>query len=129
MKKVMFIFIACMLFAAIHKADAQSSMSYPIPSYDVMVNGLANFQESNETGSGNTDGKKTVKVVTPCYNTPAPCEISISVYSLDGLYCLGPYLITSGQSFSIEVDDRAWGVNVQTECAVEVDVFISQEGL
>ena len=27
------------------------------------------------------------------------------------------------------VDDRAWGVNVQTECAVEVDVFIGQGGL
>jgi len=129
MKKVMFIFIACMLFAAIHKAAAQSSMSYPIPSYDVMVNGLANFEESGGTGSVNTDAKKTISIISVGYNTLAPCNITICIYSLDGQYCLGPYTISCGQSFSIYVADRAWGVNVQTECAVEVDVFIGQGGL
>lgn len=109
---------------ATHNAYSQSPVSYPIPSYDVLINGRAIFQESYGIAGNNTDGKKTISVISAAYNTIAPKSITVYVYSLDGLSCLGPFSFSVGQSFYIEVDNRNWGVQIQTIDLVEISVFI-----
>jgi hypothetical protein len=47
------------------------------------------------------------------------------IYSLDGLDVLGPYTIYAGETLSVPIDDREWGVIIQTSFEIQVDVWVS----
>ncbi len=130
MKKSLFLLLLyAVVVSSCNSLFAQKSKPYPIPSYNVLVNGIANFQESMLTNGGLLRGKATANIRTICNKTFNLSNITVYVYSLDGLDCLGPFAMSCGQSLSVEIDDRAWGVAVQTEYDVPVDVWIERETL
>ena len=130
MKKFMFVLFLCVAFVSPYNSSfAQSSKPYPIPSYNILVNGIANFQESMLTCIDMVRGKSTANVRTICNKSLISSNITVYVYSLDGLDCYGPFFMSGGQTLTVEIDDRVWGVAIQSVCDVPVDVWIDRGGL
>lgn len=122
-----FFYVAILVTMISGTLSGQTNKPYPIPSYQVTVNGTAFFCESNDQG-GDSDlakGKRNgiVKVYSPGSEDPG-CSATIWWYSLDGLDILGPFTVLCGETLTVEIDERAWGVLVQTESDVLVDVWI-----
>lgn len=65
----------------------------------------------------------TVNVVVTSVGTKN-CTATVWVYSLDQTTVLGPYTVTCGQTLSVPIDERQWGVLVESEEEVIVDVWI-----
>jgi len=40
---------------------------------------------------------------------------------------LGPYTVYAGETLDVEIDEREWGVLVQTTYEIQVDVWITGE--
>jgi hypothetical protein len=53
------------------------------------------------------------------------CQATVCVYSLDGQTILGPYTVYGGEILSVPIDDREWGVYVESDDEITVDVWIS----
>ena len=122
MKKVTLTVCLLILFSV--SAYLQNVPTYPIPSYNVNVNGTANFIPfgSNLSTLGNTKEKRSQNVaVRGSYGSYA----TVWVYSLDGLDVLGPYVVYAGETLSVPIDDRDWGVLVQTSYEIQVDVYVT----
>jgi len=122
MKKSLFILICC--FGIAFNTYAQ----YPIPSYNVPVFPRATFSQG---------------LITPLQQRYAPMEkrrlgihvsqliadtvsnsVIIYVYSLDGQTILGPFYLTGNETIYVDIDDRLWGVLVESESKVKVSVWI-----
>ena len=122
MKKSSLILICCLGIALNIYAQ------YPIPSYDVPVFPSATFSQG---------------LATPLQQRYAPMEkrrlgihvsqnitdsvsntVTIYVYSLDGQTILGPYYLTGNETIYVDIDDRLWGVMVESEFKVRVSVWI-----
>jgi len=129
MKKFFFIFILGAFFASAGKADAQTLKSYPIPSYNVIVNGFASFQEYQNGGTTPSDKKKTIRVATTSLKSLSTFNMTVFAYSLDRQDRLGPFYITAGEDLSIAVDDRDWGLLIKSENEAVVDVWIEGSGI
>ena len=114
--------IAC-LFTGFQALKAQ----YPIPSYNIPVYPHATFQEQ-VAGGGNSDNcteKRQVVIRTSCGNLArGNCSATVWVYSLDGKTVYGPYTVYGGETLRVDIDDREWGVYVEAEDTVIVDVWI-----
>jgi hypothetical protein len=83
---------------------------------------LNNEAATKRQFNGKPDTERSRSVLINRYLHPStPLRIQ-----LIGLFGVGSTFHPKNESY---VDDRDWGVNVQTECAVEVDVFIGQGGL
>lgn len=65
----------------------------------------------------------TANVVVTSVGTKS-CTATVWVYSLDQTTVLGPYTVTCGQTLSVPIDERQWGVLVESEEEVIVDVWI-----
>ncbi len=113
--------ITLLLFCGIQLTFAQ----FPIPSYNACVDNRATFKEEAKqfTFSQNTDGKRILHVA---YKSNKTLSDTITVYacSLDGQTLLGPAYLTPGQTISVEIDDREWGVLIYSDIEVVVDVWI-----
>ena len=99
---------------------------YPIPSTNVGVDGLADFE--NLMSSVQNNSKELRKVhIHFIAGSPEPqgCEATVVVYSLDGTTFLGPFTVSCGQTLDVNIDDRNWGVMVDSDVKVIVDVWIS----
>jgi hypothetical protein len=88
--------------------------------------GYAWFQENGT--AFNLDGTREkrdahVRILPRASESP-DCQAQVWLYSLDGLDILGPYTVLCGETLTVEIDDREWGVLVQTDAAVLVDVWI-----
>jgi hypothetical protein len=93
----------------------------PIPSYNFPVNQRANFQETQ----GPTRAKKKVNVAVQCTSTKTlACSATIWVYSLDFQTVYGPFTVYGGGVLSLDVDEGEWGVYIESEDHVLVDVWI-----
>lgn len=102
---------------------SQTQNPYPIPSYNVTVDGYTLFQES--MGSSLTEGKKILNTSVKKYGPESPeCTATVWIYSLDEQSVLGPYSVPVGTILSVEIDDRLWGVLVDSDCEILVDVWI-----
>jgi hypothetical protein len=51
---------------------------------------------------------------------------TVWVYSLDLQDIIGPYTVYGGETIYVDIDEREWGVIVQSEDHVEVDVWIEE---
>jgi hypothetical protein len=51
-------------------------------------------------------------------------SVIIYVYSLDGQTILGPFYLTGNETIYVDIDDRLWGVLVESESKVKVSVWI-----
>jgi hypothetical protein len=97
----------------------------PIPSYNIPVYLMANFLEGAKDAQ--PKGKKKIKVMGTCNNSSkTTCLATVYAYSLDQQTILGPYTLAGGQTLSIDIDDRDWGVFVQSDDHIIVSVWIEE---
>ena len=95
----------------------------PIPSYNFPVYQRANFQEN----LGPTRAKKKVNVAAQCGSVKTmTCSATVWIYSLDMQTIYGPFTLYGGQTLTLEVDGREWGVFVESDDHVIVDVWIEE---
>lgn len=97
----------------------------PIPSYNVPVFHRANFQEgvSKNSHGDITRGKRLIKTRMIGSSVTPPCYGWIWIYSLDLLDVFGPFYLECGDTLAQEVDEREWGVYIESECHVTADVW------
>lgn len=97
----------------------------PIPSYNVAVNHVADFQEMGRTGVTSIDTRGERVMVVAVSGLSSSIAI-IWVYSLDKQTTLGPYYVHGGERLYVEIDEREWGVLVESEDHITVDVWIEE---
>lgn len=124
MKKLGILLVLFIIFASSQKSFAQ----YSIPSYNVRVDGRAYFED--ELGSR---GKRSVSITEVCVGSLRSADTSeqrlstIYVYTLDHSIILGPYYISCGETLIIPIDEGEWGVYVQTNLEVSMDIYFIDE--
>jgi hypothetical protein len=98
---------------------------YPIPSYNIQIYGAANFQENLKPFK--ISGAKEKRIQNVAVSGSTGGKASVIIYSLDGRDVLGPYTVYVGETLSVEIDERDWGVLVESEDDIQVTVWISEE--
>ena len=109
---------------------SQTGPNYPIPSYNVPIDsGYALFQEcGNIVSIDKTREKRDIYVTNILRVTGiSDCRSQVWIYSLDGLDILGPYAVLCGETLTVEIDERDWGVLVETDSDILVDVWTEGE--
>jgi hypothetical protein len=117
-KNLLFVFIILLIFSSM-----QTFAAYPIPSYGVTVNSVTNFKETQPAR-----GRREMEVKVNCgssHSLGGSCKATVWVYSLDGRSVLGPYIVNGGETLSVPIDEREWGVIVNSDDEVSVDVWTS----
>jgi hypothetical protein len=103
----------------------------PIPSYNVPVYHKVNFQEKRAQSPqpNQSRGKRVLAVHKSCTSCLlAGCTATIWVYSLDGRDIMGPfYMDTVDEYLRVDIDEREWGVLVESDNHATVDVWIEEE--
>jgi hypothetical protein len=134
MKHKLQIILLLLLFCSFQRAFAH----YPIPSFNQPVVGIANFQESQLSPGGNivngkiNDGRFSpmtrrvinIKIIHTVATPNGPSDATVWVYSLDKQTIIGPFTVYD-DVLSVPIDDRDWGVIVDSDDEVIVDVWIS----
>ena len=124
MKK--FITITILLFCSLYSSHtfSQGIPVYPIPSYNVEVNGYVNFSETLTVNRlMQPTGKRDVDVQVKTPSSGKTGQVRVWVYKLDHSTALGPYTVTSDTPLEVAIDFSAWGVLVLSDEAVFVDVW------
>jgi hypothetical protein len=117
--------IAFMAFVSL-KVLSQNIPTYSIPSYNIPVDSLVNFTEKPiDDPSSPSEGKRILNVEVKSKGLAGNCNATVWIYSLDRTTILGPYEMTCGQILSVDIDDREWGVLVESEDELLVDVWFS----
>jgi hypothetical protein len=103
---------------------------YPIPSYNAIVNEKAAFRESGSSGIQpycriNIDKKRIINVELHGAKGQLS-DVIVYAYSLDHQSILGPYPLYPNQVLQIEIDEREWGILVESGTEVVVDVWIDE---
>ena len=106
---------------------AQNFPIYPIPSYNVTVNGGAGFM--NQFCPSQINNKKEKRDIhihlVSSLGPGMPCRVSIWVYTLDMTTILGPYGASCDETLTVPIDNRDWGVFIESTVDVLTDVWIS----
>jgi len=120
MKKIIVVLIFFGACLGISKAQN------PIPSYNTPVYSIANFQEgiSKQNNGDATRGKRSIIVHS---NGIPGTTATVYVYSLDLQTIYGPFTLYGGQTLQAEIDSREWGVLVESDDHITVDVSITEE--
>jgi len=140
MKKIFtFLSIVFLQYCNVHATPPPSI--YPIPSYNIPVVTMAIFRESNISIQGNQliknintlkDSpmkKRIMNIQVNCVGKSLGlCQATVWVYSLDGQDILGPFTVDGGDVLSVPIDDRDWGVLVDTGDDITVSVWITGDG-
>lgn len=111
------------LFFLAHFPVAQGQN--PIPSYNVPVLGNALFVESPpQLPAGKA--RRVLNTSATCSKTGAENQDYTTIYvaTVDQQTVLGPYTLYCGQTLSVEIDDRQWGVLVTTPTEILISVWI-----
>jgi hypothetical protein len=108
---------------------SQNFPIYPIPSYNTAVDGYADFMNIHSSPQQNNKDRRQLIVHMKSANGPnQPCQATIWVYCLDLTTILGPYSLACGETLSVPIDERQWGVMVESTDKVIVDVWIEEGG-
>lgn len=118
MKPVSFIFLFILMLSGFG-----TSAQNPIPSYNVPINQVANFQEGSR-GIHFQPELRGEKVLVIRIGGSTSSSATVWVYSLDGQDVYGPFTVYGGQTIYVPIDDREWGVLVQSDDHVTADVWI-----
>jgi hypothetical protein len=110
----------------LYSVKSQNIPIYPIPSYNILVNGIANFK--NAISHGESLDSPMEKRDANVHLSSGPignpdCRATVWLYSLDQTTILGPYEVACGETLTVEIDERDWGVIVQSDTEVIVDVW------
>ena len=121
---ILFLFFG---FMGIYSAYAQ----FPIPSYNAVVDNRATFTEQTTCLQNivNTDSQRRIQVKRHGSSKTPVDDVIFYACSLDGQTTLGPFNIAPGQTISIDIDDREWGIVVFTSVEVVLDVWITDGNL
>jgi len=125
MKKVL-LCLSAVFLVGICQCHAQ----YPIPSYDVCINDYATFQEdeSEQSPVEQVLAKRMLYIRASCGNKETgTCQATVWFYSLDRQTVYGPFTIYGDETIPREIDQRAWGVLVESEDGIYIDVWIEEE--
>ena len=95
----------------------------PIPSYNVPVYHYANFQEQLKGSSTCYNNRGKSGIVIRANGAMSSIAI-VYVYSLDMQDVLGPFTIYGGETLTVPIDSREWGVLVESDDHISVDVWI-----
>jgi hypothetical protein len=128
MKKYTYI-IMFFLFFAISQCIGQTIPTYPIPSYDVTVNGLADFSSNANHLVPDSNSREKRQIIIRIRRSSEliyDCSATVWVYSLDETSVLGPYQVNCDSLLQVDIDNREWGVLVQSVNEVIVDVWIDE---
>jgi len=121
MKKLILFQVFLWLFS---QGFSQIYKPYPIPSYNIPVQNLTFFQE---TPSGPLKAKKDIHVQVTCAGkSDTTCCARVVIYSLDGESTFGPFRVCCGETLVQTVDEREWGVAVESTCQVTVSVWVTE---
>jgi hypothetical protein len=125
MKGIILAVIILITITGSFRGNTQNIPTYPIPSKDISVNGLAIFQENYHIWNINQFREKRDLNVHPrSVSGSQNCQSTVWVYSLDGLDKLGPFTVLCGETLTVEIDEREWGVLIETGSETLVDVWI-----
>jgi hypothetical protein len=124
MKKMLFSALIVIMITG--SMSGQSTRPYPIPSYGIQVDGFALFCESGNPGNPDPSKAKKDGIIKIYPSNPevTTCSATVWWYSLDGLDVLGPFTVLCGETLVTAIDERAWGVLVQSNDDIVVDVWI-----
>lgn len=129
MKKILWISVILITFFGLICGYGQTIPVYPIPSANVKVNGNAIFQENyTNLHPKQTRERREVHVRITSASGSHQCQAMVWVYSLDHTTLLGPFIVNCGETLTVEIDEREWGVLVESEEDVIVDVWIDGGG-
>jgi len=122
------LFITLLLFlSCLYSAKSQNIPTYPIPSYNIPVDGTANFRNTltqSDTCKNNKE-KRDAYIHLKSASIGIPdCRATVWLYSLDQTTILGPFQVSCGVTLTVPIDEREWGVIVQSDSEVLVDVWI-----
>ena len=125
MKKTFFITVVMVVLGFIH-GYGQGLQVYPIPSYNVDVNGFANFQENTQSQAiVQPADKRVLDVQVKSVSGSNDCQATIWVYTLDNSILLGPYTVYCNQPYQVAIDpSELWGVLVDMDEDLLVSVWI-----
>ncbi len=96
---------------------------YPIPSRDVNINGYADFREDYRGKQPLITLEKRGVYVTVNTITPGS-QATVWVYSLDRQTVYGPFTVAALEPLYQIIDDRQWGVLMNTDEEIPVSVWI-----
>jgi hypothetical protein len=125
MRKSIFIAILLVVCGIIH-GYGQGIAVYPTPSYNILVDGYANFRQSTLSQPLFQPAEKRVldvEVKTP--STTSECQATVWVYSLDNLTVLGPFTVNCSEPLQVVIDEKEWGVLIDTDEELIVSVSIN----
>jgi len=120
--KPIFIITLMLIWASMYPVTAQETKTYPIPSYNIVTEGLTNFMEEGLGGKGQLSKGNRKLIVTSSGSSACPAQIWI--FSLDRVDILGPYTLNPGETLSVDIDEREWSVNSESACQVTLSVWI-----
>jgi len=110
--------------SSILKANAQEIKTYPIPSYNVISFGCTDFSEqTSKIKCELSKGRRNLNVAS---SGGSSCPAQIWIYSLDRLDILGPYTLNPGETLTVEINEREWGVSSESVCQVTLSVWIEE---
>jgi hypothetical protein len=129
MKKVILILVIFLLAganASISKAQGfHLGKPNPIPSFNFITTGQTYFEEI--ILGGNTREKRNLNVsVSTTSHIPTDEEIA-TVYLIKnrGAQILGPYYLKDGETLTVSVSGKKWGVVVSSDEEIIVDVWFT----
>jgi len=108
-KQVLFsVFFAVSIFFS-----ANVFAQFPISSYDTPVNSGTYFTMAQASNPAMSSEKRKMNIDTTDPDTaPTAGYVTFMAYSLDNQSFKGPYTIEVGNSKSIDIDERPWGLVV-----------------
>jgi hypothetical protein len=125
--KLVLIGIVLIIGVGNSKIYSQQIPVYPIPSYNVPINGYANFKDLFSPPPGNSKGKREFNIHVKSANGPVQnCQATAWIYTLDYTTVLGPFTIECGETLTVPIDEREWGSLVESEDNIMVDVWIDE---
>ncbi len=123
MKKTAGIILVFLLFG-LTQAYGQTIPFYSIPSYNVPVDGYAGFISRTSPPPIPSKGKVDAKIhVRSATSVPPDVYVTVWVSTADRSTLLGPFMVKCGETLTVSIDERQWGVLVECDTNVLVDVW------
>jgi hypothetical protein len=127
MKKILFLTFLFLVAQSITLRAEQ-----PIPSRHARIYHKGNFREHHENGGHSpfmlkgTKEKRDMEIQVNSSTGNVPRNaVMVYVYSSDMKDIIGPFFVNSGETLTVPVDDRDWGVYIESNDHVYVDVWSS----
>jgi hypothetical protein len=125
MKKLLFLTILFLVsqFTIVRAAQ-------PIPVRHARVYHVANFLEQFPGGHSpfllkSTREKRDMMIQASTATGGPKSSVVVYVYSTDMNEILGPFTVEGGETLSVPIDDREWGVVVTSDDHMYVDIYTS----